>query len=88
MAAAAATGYDTPGAWTAAAAGWAGGSLAPPDVPVVPPPEHLTAHAVAGAVALAAASDPEQLEARQMAFLHAALDLADGRGPIAKGNVS
>jgi len=84
MAVAAATDYGTPGAWAAAAAGWAGGSLAPPDVPVVPPPDHLTAHAVAGAVALAAASDPEQLEARQGAFLHAALDLADGRAPISE----
>ena len=88
MAAAAATEYGTPGAWAAAAAGWAEGSLAPPDAPVVPPPDHLTAHAVAGAVALAAASDPEQLEVRQSAFLQAALDLADVRGPIAKGGGS
>jgi hypothetical protein len=88
MAAAASTDYGTPGAWAAAAAGWAGGSLAPPDVPVVPPPDHLTAHAVAGAVALAAASDPEQLEAREVAFLQAALDLADGRGPFAQGSGS
>jgi hypothetical protein len=88
MAVAAATDYGTPGAWAAAAAGWAGGSLAPPDAPVVPPPDHLTAHAVAGAVALAAASDPEQLEARQSAFLQAALDLADGRAPISEGKGS
>ena len=88
MAAAAATDYGTPGAWAAAAAGWAGGSLAPPEVPLVPPPDHLTAHAVAGAVTLAAASDPEQLETRQIAFLHAALDLADGRGAIAGGSGS
>lgn len=87
MAAAATTDYGTPGAWAAAAAGWAGGSLAPPDVPVVPPPDHLTAHAVAGAVALAAASDPEQLEAREMAFLHTALDLADGR-PVTERSAS
>jgi len=88
MAAAATTDYGTPGAWAAAAAGWAGGSLAPPEVPLVPPPDHLTAHAVAGAVALAAASDPEQLEARQIVFLQTALDLADGRGAIADGSGS
>ena len=86
MAAAAATDYSTPGAWAAAAAGLAGGSLASPDVPVVPPPDHLTAHAVAGAVALAAASDPEHLAEREIAFLQAALDLADGRGPVPNGS--
>jgi hypothetical protein len=86
MAAAAATDYSTPGAWAAAAAGWSGGSLAPPDAPVVPPPDHLTAHAVAGAVALAAASDPEHLAEREIAFLQAALDLADGRGPVPNGS--
>jgi hypothetical protein len=85
MAAASATEYGTPGAWAAAAAAWSGGSLAPPDAPSIPPPDHLTAHAVAGAVALAAASDPEHLEEREIAFLQAALDLADGRGPLPKG---
>jgi hypothetical protein len=39
-------------------------------------------------VALAAASDPEQLEAREVAFLQTALDLADGRGSIAEGSKS
>jgi hypothetical protein len=86
MAAAAATDYSTPGAWAAAAAGWSGGSLAPPDMPVVPPPDHLTAHAVAGAVALAAASDPEHLAERKIAFLQVALDLADGRRPVPSGS--
>lgn len=75
-----AAGYDTPSAWAAAAAGWSGGSLAPPDLPAVPPPDHLTAHAVSGAIGLAAAAVPEQVEERQIAFLQAGLDLADRTG--------
>jgi Family of unknown function (DUF6931) len=67
--AAEAKGYDSAAAWLAAAAGWAGGSLAPASVPVVPPPEHLTALAVAGAIGLAAAAVPEDVEERQRRFL-------------------
>jgi hypothetical protein len=45
----------TPGAWIALAAGWSGGSMAPPgSAPVVPPP-HLTARAVNAGVLSAVA---------------------------------
>jgi len=47
------TGFQSPEAWAAVAAFWSGDSLAPPNVPPVPPPAHLTGVAVAGAVALA-----------------------------------
>lgn len=36
----------TPGVWIALAAGWSGGSLAPPDAQKVIPPPYLTARAV------------------------------------------
>jgi hypothetical protein len=36
----------TPGAWIALAAGWSGGSMAPPGMAPVPPPPFLTARAV------------------------------------------
>ena len=43
-----------PACWLARAAGWSGGSLAPPGMAVVPPHEHLTAQALVGALLLAA----------------------------------
>jgi hypothetical protein len=40
----------TPAVWIALAAGWTGGSMLPPNEPVVPPPAHLTAKAVNTAI--------------------------------------
>jgi hypothetical protein len=63
LAAAAAESADAklPACWLARAAGWSGGSLAPPDLPVVPPGEQLTAKALLAALLLAAVfSDPAQ----------------------------
>lgn len=75
-AAAAAAEYQTPAAWVAAAAFWSGGSLAPPNVPVVPPAEHLTAHAACGAVMLAAvARQPEKAPQRYAQFLQVGKEL-------------
>jgi hypothetical protein len=75
-AAAAAAGYETPAAWVATAAFWSGGSLAPPNVPVVPPGEHLTAHAACGAVMLAAvARQPEKAPQRYAQFLQIGKEL-------------
>lgn len=74
--AAEAGGYATPAAWVAAAAFWSGGSLAPPNVPVVPPGEHLTAHAACGAVMLAAvARQPEKAPQRYAQFLQIGKEL-------------
>ena len=36
----------TPGVWIALGAGWSGGSMAPPDMPSVPPPPYLTPRAI------------------------------------------
>ena len=69
-------GYDSIGAWMAAAAGWSGGSLAPAgqETPVPPSPD-LTARAAVAAVNLLAAQDAEDFEGRRAAFASNALAL-------------
>ncbi|HET7557061.1 MAG TPA: hypothetical protein VFK08_03190 [Rhodanobacteraceae bacterium] len=69
-------GYKSLGAWIAAAAGWADGSLAPAkqETPV-PPPEHLTACAAVAAINMMAALAVEQFAARRIAFIQRAMDL-------------
>jgi hypothetical protein len=82
--AAKAAGLDNPAGLAAQAAFWSGGSLAPDDVPLVPPDPALTGKAVAGAVKLAVfRSGPIAPEARGRAFMAMAFDIAaggDGRG--------
>ena len=71
--------FGHPASWAAMAAFWSGGSLAPPDVPVVPPAENLTAKAVAGAVMLAAVlTEPEKSETKYRLFLEQGIDIACG----------
>lgn len=79
-AAADAAGYDTPPGLLAAAAFWSGGSLAPPDLPVVPPREELTGIAVGGALVLAAIDEPEKAAATRARFLAAGTEIASGKG--------
>jgi hypothetical protein len=67
-----------PTKWTAMAAFWSGGSLAPADKPEVKPPEDFTAKAVAGAVMMIAALDPTQSVARNKKFIAAAREIANG----------
>jgi hypothetical protein len=56
---------------------FSGGSLAPPEAPVVPPAPDLTAKAVAGAVTFAAAAtEPEKAPEKFRAFLDQGLDVA------------
>ena len=63
-------GSRPPAGCAAVSAFWSGGSLAPPNVPVVPPGETLTAHGVAGSVMLAAvASEPEKAPEKFRSFL-------------------
>ncbi|WP_240791329.1 DUF6931 family protein [Roseomonas sp. AR75] len=72
-------GFDTPEAWAAVGAFWAGDSMAPPDVPKVPPAPHLTGTAISGSVNLAAVrGDPLKRDARLARFLDAARDIAAG----------
>lgn len=73
------TAYRSPEAWAAVGAFWSGGSMSPPGQPVVPPGEHLTGVAIAGAVVMAAVrSKPERAPARIQRFLVAARDIAAG----------
>jgi hypothetical protein len=69
-------GLGTPAGCAGLAAFMSGTSLAPPDLPAVPPGEHLTAKAVAGAVVLAAVSkEPELAGEKFRAFLGQGLDV-------------
>jgi hypothetical protein len=82
MPAAEAVGYGTAAGCAAAAAFWSGGSLAPPNVPPVPPGEHLTAHGAASAVMLAAvAREPEKAPEKSRAFLRLGREIAEGAHP-------
>lgn len=73
------TKYKTPASWAATAASWCHGSLAKEGEPPIEPPEHLYAHAVAGAVNLAAAySDPVNPDKQFIRYLQQGLDLARG----------
>ncbi len=79
MAAAEAATLATPAGCAAAAVFWSGGSLAPPNLPEVPPGETLTAQGVTGAVLLAAVqTEPEKAVEKQRAFLTQGIDVANG----------
>jgi hypothetical protein len=79
MAEAEAAEIGTPAGCAAMAAFWSGGSLAPPEAPVVPPDETLTAHAAGNAVLLAAViQEPEKAPERYAAFLANGVRVAEG----------
>jgi hypothetical protein len=81
MAAAESTKMQSPEAWAAVGAFWSGGSMSPEGQPAVPPAEHLTGVAIAGAVVLAAVRrSPERADARFGLFLTSARDIAGGGG--------
>ncbi|MBV9123838.1 MAG: hypothetical protein JO112_10815 [Planctomycetes bacterium] len=78
QATAAAAGYDTPAGCAAMAAFWSGGSLGPPNTPVIPPGEYLTSHGAWGAVLLAAlVPDPGKTEKKHYQFLSQGIELAN-----------
>jgi hypothetical protein len=77
-AAAEAAGLAQPGGCAAMACFWSGGSLAPADLAAVPPGEHLTARGVAGAILLAAVSEPAKAAERHGRFLALGLEVAAG----------
>jgi hypothetical protein len=67
---------QVPAGWAAMAAFWSGGSMAPPQAPVVPPGPTLTAHAASGAVMLAAvARQPEKAPEKYKRFLEIGREL-------------
>lgn len=71
--------------WAATAAFWSGGSMAKPGEPDMPAPPYLYAHAVAGAISMAAfAPDPDNAADQFKLFIRQGLDLAaGGRGEVA-----
>ncbi|MGH7129557.1 MAG: DUF6931 family protein, partial [Planctomycetaceae bacterium] len=78
-AAAESLGFDGITALVAMAAFWSGGSITPPDAPVVPPADGLTGQGLTGALLMAAyATTPADAPAHFHAFL------ADGRGVLQK----
>jgi hypothetical protein len=79
MPAAEAAEFKTAAGCAAVAAFWSGGSLGPPNVPVIPPGEYLTAHGVAGAVMLAAVqTEPEKAPEKYCKFLAQGIEVAKG----------
>ena len=77
--AAEASGVGTPAGAAAMAAYFSGGSLAPADLPAVPPAEHLTATCAASSVQLAAVlSEPEKAAEKYRRFLALGFDVANG----------
>ncbi len=78
-AAAQAAGFDNAVAWAAMAAFWSDGSMAPENLPVVPPADNLCSKAVSGAVMLAAVlKQPEKAQDKYRFFLQQAVDIANG----------
>lgn len=76
MSAAEGAGFGTAAGCAALAAFFSGGSLAPPDAPVVPPGEYLTAKAVGGSVLLAAvAPEPEKAPEKFKNYVAQGLDV-------------
>ena len=74
-----AVGLGTPAGCAAMAAFWSGGSLAPPNVPAVPPADHLTGHGVAGSVQIAGVlREPEKAEDHYRDFLRIGVEIAEG----------
>jgi len=71
--------YRTAPAMAAAAAAWSGGSLAPPDLPKVPPPDNLTGKGAAGAVLMAGAAGAPDVAGRLRELVWLGVDLAEGR---------
>ena len=74
-----ATDFQSPAAWVAVAAFWSGGSMAPENLPELPPAAHLLGIAVAGAITLAAVqSEPLAADRKRQHYLASAVDIANG----------
>ena len=67
----------TPTGCAGAAVFFSGGSMGPPDQPDMPPGEYMAAKAIAGAVLLAAASDPTEAMDRLQKYLQSGMDVAE-----------
>ncbi|MCZ6836753.1 MAG: hypothetical protein O7G85_13335, partial [Planctomycetota bacterium] len=74
-------GYESTACWAAAAVGWSGGSLAPADIQVVPPPDDLTSKAIFGCISMIAVQNSAQIEKRAAQLVELGLQFA-ARRPI------
>ncbi|HKI19784.1 MAG TPA: hypothetical protein VKA15_17990 [Isosphaeraceae bacterium] len=75
----------TPAGCAALAAFLSGGSLSLPNLPAVPPAEHLTGDLVASSLALAAViTEPEKASQKYANFIKLGLEVAEGRHPWAE----
>lgn len=71
--------FQTAPGWIAQASFWSGGSITPPGQPATMPPSHLYAHAVAGAINLAALlPDGSEADKRYTKYIKSGLDIASG----------
>ena len=71
------SGFDSPAGSVALAVYFSGGNIAPPDGPVVEPPQSLTPNSVVNAVLLAALlKDPEKSEEKYQLYLAEGLKIA------------
>jgi hypothetical protein len=77
MAAAEIAEFGTPAGCAALAAFFSGGSLAPPNVEPVPPPDHAAAKAIAGSVIISAViEEPEKAPAKFREFIAQGMTVA------------
>lgn len=67
--------YSHPEAWLAAAIGWSSGSLAPPDLEVVRPPDHLTAVAVGACLSLLVSTEPDSMDTLSRSMMERGLQM-------------
>ncbi len=68
-----------PAAWVAMAAAWAKSGSAAPAETSAAQPEHMTAHAVSGAIMLAAAVEPDRATESYQGFLETGVKIAQGK---------
>lgn len=67
--------FEGPYAWFAAAVGFSGGSLAPRDLDEVPPPEHLTAVAIAAYLVMLSVKNPETIKETSRNMIDTGLEM-------------
>lgn len=71
-------GYDKPACFVAMGAFWSGGSMVPAHLPKMEPMPAFTPGAVAGAILMVGAQDPERVMANYRLALEDGLDIANG----------
>lgn len=73
---------STPACWAGVGAFWSGGSMAPPDAPVVEPKDNLAGKAISGGAIMASLfHSPEKALDKQKAFTQLGVDIANGKIP-------